>query len=43
MSFEVVRSSVPEGRAPAFGIVAGNVVADFKSGFDQARETVVAK
>ena len=33
--FEVVWGKIAEGRMPSFGVVVGDVVADFELGFGQ--------
>jgi len=43
MGFEVVGGVVAEGRVASFGVVVGDVVADFKPGFGQAGEAAAVE
>ncbi len=43
LGFEVVGGEVAEGRMAAFGVVIGDVVADFEPGFFQAGEAAAVE
>ena len=43
LGFEVVGGEVTERRMPPFGVVVGDVVADFELGFGQAGETAAVE
>ena len=43
MGFEMVRSQVAAGRVAPFGVVIGEVIADFQPGFAQIAEAAIVQ
>jgi hypothetical protein len=43
MGFEVVGREVAEGRMPTFGVVIGEIMADFQSGFGELSQTAAVE